>query len=159
MQSAVERREKIERIRKLPGEIEAVVRGLNDQQLDTPYRVGGWTVRQVVHHVADSHMNAFIRMKLILTEDNPTIKPYSQDSWAAQPDTTKTPIHHSLGIIKGLHERWSVLLENVPESGWSRKGQHPERGEVTLESILGIYSGHGANHVGQIAGLRRARNW
>jgi DinB superfamily len=159
MQTAAERRENIEKIRRLPGEIEAVVRGLTDQQLDTPYRPGGWTVRQVVHHVADSHMNAFIRMKLILTEDNPTIKPYNQDSWAAQPDTVKMPIQHSLAIIRGLHERWSVLLDNVSESGWSRRAQHPESGEMTLESILGIYSGHGAKHVEQIAGLRRARNW
>ncbi len=149
----------IDAIAALPDQIEAAVKGLSDAQLDTPYREGGWTVRQVVHHLADSHMNAFIRMKLLLTEDKPTLKPYNQDVWATQADVRAVPIASSLSILRGLHARWTLLLRQVPDAGWSRKGIHPERGEVTMQSMLQTYSGHGAKHVEQILGLRRARTW
>jgi hypothetical protein len=159
MLSAAERLEKIARIESLPSILEAAVRGLTDSQLDTPYREGGWTVRQVVHHLADSHMNAFIRAKLIITENNPTLKPYSQDDWAATIDGRALPVQSSLLILKGLHERWVTLLRSLPDDAWSRTAQHPETGSVTLERQLIIYSGHGDRHVGQITGLRAAKGW
>jgi hypothetical protein len=154
-----ERRRKIGKIRDLPSLLEDAVKGLNDAQLDTPYRQGGWTVRQVVHHVADSHMNAVIRMKLILTEEKPALKPYDQDKWAVLSDTTNVPVGISLGILRGLHDRWFRLLENVKEADWGRAGYHPERGDVTLESVLNTYAEHGEKHVGHIMGLRRAKGW
>jgi hypothetical protein len=154
-----ERRKNIERIRALPSLLEDAVRGLNDSQLDTPYREGGWTVRQVVHHLADAHLNAFLRMKLMLTEEKPPIKPYNQDAWASLPDSVEMPIGVSLEILRGLHDRWSRLLERVPDGGWTRIALHPERGEVTLEGQLTVYAGHGEKHLGHIAGLRRAKGW
>ena len=159
MMAASEKTEKISRIRSLPLEAEAAVKGLTDQQLDTPYREGGWTPRQVIHHLADSHMNAFIRMKLILTEDNPTLKAYDQEVWAKLPDTMKLPVQGSLSILKGLHERWTALLQNAIDSDWPRTALHPESGTVTLESLLNTYARHGANHVQQITKLREARGW
>ncbi len=157
--TAAERQEKIEKIRDLPNVVEAAVKGLNDQQLDTPYREGGWTIRQVVHHLADSHMNAFVRMKLMVTENHPTLKPYDQDAWAGLPDSNRLPVQSSLAIIRGLHERWATLLAALPESAWVRAAHHPERGEVTMEGTLSTYAGHGANHVRQITGLRQAKGW
>ena len=154
-----ERNRKMERIRELPAALEEAVRGLNDKQLDTPYREGGWTIRQVVHHLADSHMNAFIRMKLILAEENPTLKPYNQDVWASMPDVVGMPIGVSLEILRGLHDRWYRLLKEVPDDGWNRTAMHPERGRITLESQLQTYAGHGDKHVGHITGLRKARGW
>ena len=159
MLSAAERLEKIARIESLPSILEAAVRGLTDSQLDTPYREGGWTVRQVVHHLADSHMNAFVRVKLIVTENNPLLKPYNQDHWAATIDGRTLPLQSSLLILKGLHERWVTLLKSLPDDAWSRTAQHPEMGPVTLERQLIIYSAHGDRHVGQITGLRAAKGW
>jgi uncharacterized damage-inducible protein DinB len=150
--------EMISQIEELPSKVEAAVRGLNDEQLNTPYRQGGWTVRQVVHHLADSHMNAYVRMKLILTEDHPTLKPYDQDEWAKLGDVQQ-PIDSSLAILRGLHERWAAMLKSVPESAWSRTAFHPESGEVTIEGLLTLYSHHGENHVGQVTNLRAARGW
>lgn len=154
-----ERRVKIGKIRDLPSLLEGAVRGLNDAQLDTPYRQGGWTARQVVHHVADSHMNAFIRMKLILTEEKPALKPYDQDKWAVLPDYASVPVAVSLEILRGLHDRWYRLLTSVRDDAWGRAGFHPENGDVTLESMLNTYAGHGEKHVGHIMGLRRAQGW
>ena len=154
-----ERGLKIAKIRALPSLLEEAVRGLDDAQLDTPYREGGWTVRQVVHHLADAHLNAFVRMKLILTEVKPAFKPYDQNAWAALPDVTEMPIGVSMEILRGLHDRWGKLLDRVPEKDWTKVGVHPERGEVTLEGQLNVYSGHGEKHVGHIMGLRRARGW
>ena len=150
--------ERINKIRSLPRQLEKAIADLDESQLSTPYRDGGWTVRQVVHHLADSHMNAFIRMKLILAEDHPTLKPYDQEVWAELPDI-RSRLDASLGIIRGLHERWVTLLENIPEAAWTRTGKHPETGEVSLESLLTTYARHGENHVGQITGLRSARGW
>ncbi len=159
MLTADERREKIARIEALPAKLETVVRGLTESQLDTPYREGGWMVRQVVHHLADSHMNAFIRAKLIVTETNPTLKPYNQDDWAITADVCRLPLQSSLAIIRGLHERWVTLLRSLPEEAWSRTAQHPESGPMTLERLLSIYAAHGEKHVSQIHGLREARGW
>jgi DinB superfamily len=157
--TAAERQERVQKLRDLPDAVDAAVNGLNDQQLDTPYRDGGWTVRQVVHHLADSHMNAFVRMKLMVTENHPTLKPYDQDAWAALPDSRKLPVRSSLAIIRGLHERWVILLESLPEDAWTRTALHPERGVVTMEGTLSTYANHGANHVRQITGLRQAKGW
>jgi len=154
-----ERKEKIAKIQSFPAEAEGAVKGLTDQQLDTPYRDGGWTPRQVIHHLADSHMNAFIRMKLILTENNPTLKAYDQEEWAKRADSVKLPVHGSLSILKGLHERWTALLQNAADNEWSRTAIHPESGPVTLESLLNTYARHGANHVQQIMKLREVRGW
>jgi hypothetical protein len=154
-----DRAAKIAAIRALPANLEAAIKGLNDQQLDTPYRAGGWTVRQVVHHLADSHMHAFARTKFLLTEERPTIKPYAQDDWAATQDVLGVDIQTSLAILRGLHARWSTLLEKLPPAAWSRKGIHPENGEISMDSILNTYSNHGVRHVGHITGLRTARGW
>lgn len=154
-----ERSVAIDRLRRLPDLLESAVRGLTDVQLDTPYREKGWTVRQVVHHLADSHANAFIRCKLILTEQHPTIKPYNQDLWAMSVDGKSMPVGSSLLILRGLHERWAALLDSLVDEQWTRAGLHPERGEVTIESLLTTYAGHGERHVGQITGLRSTRAW
>jgi uncharacterized damage-inducible protein DinB len=159
MLQAAERQERVARIRQLPEQVVAAVQGLNDAQLDTPYRTGGWTVRQVVHHLADSHMNACIRMRLILTEERPTLKPYDQDGWAKLPDAARAPVQSSIALLEGLHERWSTLLESVPESAWSRPAFHPENGDVTLDGLLETYARHGEHHVRQITGLRAAKGW
>lgn len=154
-----ERNRLIKQIRDFPAELENNVCDLNDRQLDTPYRTGGWTVRQVVHHIADSHMNAFIRMKLALTEDAPRFKTYEQDDWALLPDTREAQTGSSLLILRGLHERWANLLERLPAESWTRKGVHPENGEVTIDDMLASYAAHGARHLNQITTLREARGW
>jgi hypothetical protein len=153
-----ERSEKISKIERLPDLVAGAVEGLTDAQLDTPYRDGGWTVRQVVHHLADSHMNALVRTKLVLTEEYPPLKGYMQDSWAVLEDC-KLDLIPSLEILKGLHARWTVLLKNVSETQWARAGLHSESGRMTLEGILNTYSAHGENHVAQITNLRTAKGW
>ncbi len=153
-----ERNSKIAEIRDFPPVIREAVEGLNDKQLDTPYRDGGWTVRQVVHHIADSHANAYLRFKWLVAEEYPTIKVYDQDVWAELPDSLSDPAG-SLRLLDGLHERWATFLELLPDEAWSRTGNHPERGEVSLEDLLEIYSGHGAHHAGQITDLRARKGW
>lgn len=154
-----ERKEKISKIESLPLLAERAVRGLSEQQLDTPYRLNGWTVRQVIHHLADSHMNAFIRTKLILTEENPTLKTYEQENWAQTPDACVLPVESSLNILRGLHERWARLLASSKGNEWQRTAMHPEKGLMTLDDIVALYARHGENHVAQITGLRSARGW
>ena len=154
-----DRREKIQKIRQLPSLAEQAVRGLTDDQLDTPYRPDGWTVRQVIHHLADSHMNAFIRTKLLLTEDQPTLKPYEQDEWARTVEAKEFPVGSSLSVLRGLHERWVHLLEHLEPGRWKRTAMHPETGLLTLDDILSTYSRHGENHVSQITALRNERGW
>ena len=154
-----ERRVMIEKIRRLPQILEAAVKGLNDAQLDTPYRAGSWTVRQVVHHIADSHMNGFIRLKLALTEDHPTLKPYDQDRWAVLVDSARLPPEHSLAIVRGLHHRWSTLLDSISEADWGRTAYHPEDGEMTVETFLTVYADHGEKHVDSISSLRKQKGW
>jgi hypothetical protein len=157
--SSAERMLRIRKIEALPAGLRAAIHGLSDSQLDTPYRDGGWTVRQVVHHLADSHMHAYVRMKLILAEDRPTLKTYNQDVWARMPDGHDLPVAPSLRLLEGLHERWTAMLLQVRDEEWLRAAVHPERGEITLESMLQTYAGHGEKHVAQITGLRRARGW
>jgi len=153
-----ERNIKIAALRDFPAVIRDAVNGLDDRQLDTPYRDGGWTARQVVHHLADSHLNAYLRFKWLLTEDHPTIKTYDQDVWAALPDSRR-PVESSLRLLDGLHTRWSELLESVPAEAWSRTGMHPEQGEVTMDDLLETYAGHGEHHAGQITDLRARQGW
>lgn len=146
----------IQSIAALPAQIEAALSGASDSQLLQPYREGGWNARQVVHHLADSHMNAFIRCRLILTEDNPPLKPYDQDSWARLPDSCTGPLEPSLAILRGLHARWAQFFAALPEEAWTRQGMHPENGPMTLEGILKSYAAHGQRHLEHIqAGLLR----
>jgi len=148
----------IAQMRSCPAAIRAAVAGLDDEQLDTRYREGGWTVRQVVHHLLDSHANAYLRFKRVVAEDHPAIQTYDQDVWAAMEDS-KMPVEPSLAVLDGLHDRWAVFLSLLPESAWSRSASHPEWGEVTLDDLLGIYAGHGVKHVGQITALRQRQGW
>jgi hypothetical protein len=157
--TAEERKEKITAIKELPTLLAKALRGLRPEQMEIPYRAGGWTVRQVVHHLADSHMNAFIRMKLLLTEEHPMLKPYDQDAWAKTADVSTADPRLSMEILRALHERWGVLLDTIPDEAWERTGQHPERGEISLARVLAIYAEHGRKHVEQITGLRKARGW
>jgi uncharacterized damage-inducible protein DinB len=142
-----------------PSRLRAAVEGLSAQQLDTPYRDGGWTVRQVVHHVPESHMNAYIRFKLARTEDVPTIKPYAEDLWAKLEDVPKTPIEVSLALLDNLHERWVILLKSLSDQDFARKFRHPEIGELTLGLNLGLYAWHGKHHVAHITTLRDRMGW
>lgn len=150
MLSPQQRREYIRQIEKLPQFLEEALKGISEEKLDLPYREGGWTRRQVVHHLADSHLNAFVRMKLILTETHPTLKPYDQEEWAKLPDSTALPIHSSVAIIRGLHERWAALLKSIPDSAWGRTAHHPESGTVSLDQLLEVYARHGEKHLNHI---------
>jgi hypothetical protein len=143
----------------LPPKMREAVAGLDDRQLDTPYRPGGWTVRQVVHHVADSHMNAFIRLKLALTEDAPTIKPYDENAWALLGDA-RMPIDVSLAIIDGVHRRWDVLNQALQEADYGRLWTHPEHGKTfTIDWLLQNYGWHSRHHTAHITSLRARENW
>ncbi|RPJ52616.1 MAG: putative metal-dependent hydrolase [Acidobacteria bacterium] len=142
-----QREEFISQIERFPAELEKTVGGLGEAQLESRYREGSWTVRQVVHHLADSHANAYIRMKMALTEDKPTIKPYDQDAWSELEDARKLPLGSSLDVLRGLHHRWTVLMRSMPAGAWSRRLIHPERGEMTLEEILEVYRNHGQKHL------------
>ena len=146
-----QRRPLIEKIRSLPTQIEGLVSSLDHEQLTTHYIAGEWTVAQNVHHLADSHMNSFIRIRLILTEERPTLKPYDQDLWAELADSGTIALEESLGILDGLHARWVRLFESLDEAAWQRSGLHPENGEVTIEDMLRIYAAHGQGHIDQIS--------
>jgi DinB superfamily len=156
--SAEQKREYLDNIEQTPARMRAAVSGLTDAQLNTPYREGGWTVRQVVHHVPDSHMNSYIRFKLALTEEGPTIKPYLEDRWAELPDSQQ-PIEVSLVMLESLHRRWMVILRNLGEADWKRTFSHPELGPMTLEKNLALYSWHGRHHVAHITSLREKMGW
>jgi hypothetical protein len=143
----------------LPAQMRQAVSGLTEEQLDTPYRPGGWTVRQVVHHVADSHMNSYIRFKLALTEDVPTIKPYEEDRWAELADGKTEPVEISLVLLEALHHRWVVLLKSLTPVQWLRAFNHPESGKITLTKAAGLYSWHGKHHLAHITNLREYQKW
>jgi hypothetical protein len=149
----------VEAIARLPNELAGAVQGLDDAQLDTPYRDGGWTVRQVVHHLADSHINAYVRFKLVTTEDNPPLKGYDQKAWAQMIDSTTLPVGVSLPIIAGVHERWVALLHSLGPDAFGRTGVHSENGPVTLDHLLQTYSWHGRHHVAHVTELRKRRGW
>jgi uncharacterized damage-inducible protein DinB len=146
-------------ISRAPANLRAAVADLSQAQLDTPYRPGGWTVRQVAHHVPDSHMNAYIRFKLALTESEPTIKPYEQQLWAELSDTKATPIEVSLTLLDSLHDRWVRLLRSLKPEDWKRNFRHPELGRVGLEKNLALYAWHGKHHVAHITSLRQRNGW
>lgn len=147
------------RIRTLPGEARAAARGLTDAQLDTPYREGGWSPRQIIHHLADSHLNAFVRFKLALTEDEPTVKPYDQERFSTLSDVRGVPVEASLAILEGLHERWSRLLSSLTPAEFARKVHHPEIGPIDLDFLLQMYGWHGRHHVTQVTDLRAREGW
>jgi hypothetical protein len=148
----------IQTLRLLPERLRAAVAGLNDAQLDTPYREGGWNARQVVHHVADSHANGYIRFKLALTEDWPTVRPYDQAAWAELADY-KLPIEDSLAFIEALHARWVALLESLTDADFRRGFIHPEDGRATLAKALAIYDWHSRHHTAHITSLRARQGW
>jgi hypothetical protein len=148
----------IQALRLLPGEFRAAVSGLSDAQLDTPYRDDGWTVRQVVHHLADSHANSFIRFKLALTEDWPTIKPYDEAAWARLADSD-LPIDGSLAFIEALHARWVTLLESMTDEDFKKGYNHPENGRQDLARALALYEWHGRHHTAHITALRARKGW
>lgn len=156
--SAVDRAAALRVLADLPEELRNAVSGLNHTQFDTPYREGGWTVRQLVHHVADSHMNAVIRVRLALTEDAPTIKPYDEKSWALLHDCVAPP-EWSLELIESLHARWCMLLHSLAPEQWQRVFIHPERGPQTVELATLLYAWHSSHHLAHISHLRIARGW
>lgn len=154
------RAECIRRIGAAPGRLRAAVTGLDDAQLDTPYRPGGWTVRQVVHHVPDSHLNAYTRIRLALTEDTPTIKPYEEARWAELPDARTLPVEPSLALLEGLHARWVALLGGLGAADGARQFHHPEHGRlITVDELIGMYAWHGEHHVAHVTSLRARNGW
>jgi hypothetical protein len=149
----------IQTLRLLPERLRAAVAGLNDAQLDTPYREGGWTVRQVVHHIADSHANGYVRFKLALTEDWPTIKTYDQDAWANLSDSLWLPIDGSLTFVEALHGRWVALLEALTDEDFRKGYINPEKGRQNLAHALAMYDWHSRHHTAHITGLRKRMGW
>jgi len=144
----------------LPNELEFAIENLDETQLDTPYRDGGWTVRQLVHHVADSHINAYVRFKLGLTENNPMIKPYEEKDWAMLNDVNTVPINVSLTLLHALHQRWQEAIKNISDEQWERTVFHPEhKKEMSLWYLLGMYVWHGKHHVRHITALRERMGW
>ncbi|MEO6231157.1 MAG: YfiT family bacillithiol transferase [Ferruginibacter sp.] len=144
----------------LPQHLENSVLNLDEAQINTPYRPDGWTVKQVIHHVADSHMNAYIRFKLGLTEDNPSIKPYDEAAWANLSDTANLPFNLSLTILHAMHARWVEVLKNIKTEEWNRTVFHPEhKKEMTLWHLLGMYAWHGRHHTAHVTALRERMNW
>jgi uncharacterized damage-inducible protein DinB len=154
-----QRQEFIEHIEQTPAAMRTAVQGLSPQQVETPYRDGGWTVRQVVHHVSDSHMNGYIRFKLALTEDTPTIKPYMEDRWAKLAEVQSTPLEVSLTLLDSLHKRWVSLLRSLGPQELKRAFNHPELGTMPLEKNLALYAWHGRHHVAHVTELRKRMGW
>ena len=157
--SDAEREACIGKIEETPARMRAAVDGLNEQQLDTPYRPEGWTVRQVVHHVPESHLHSYIRFKLALTEDEPTIKPYFEDRWARLDDAQQAPIALSLDLLDAVHGRWIWFLRSLEPQDFQRAFRHPELGIVSLEKNVALYAWHGPHHVAQITSLRERKGW
>jgi uncharacterized damage-inducible protein DinB len=157
--SADGRRRLIDEIEQAPAKLRAAVHGLSAEQLDTPYRSGGWTVRQLVHHLPDSHVNAYTRFKLALTEQEPVIKPYEQDRWAELSDARTAPVELSLALLESLHRRWVLLLRSLTAADFARTFKHPEMGVVSLDKNLALYAWHGKHHVAHITALRERMAW
>jgi uncharacterized damage-inducible protein DinB len=156
---AARRAELINQIAEAPAQLTAAVQGLTDAQLDTPYRPDGWTVRQVAHHVPDSHMNAYIRIKLAVTESNPPVKTYEEAAWAELSDARTMPIATSLTLLRALHERWVTWMRTLPESAFARTATHPDFGSMTVDDFLQLYAWHGRHHTAHITGLRKRMGW
>lgn len=149
----------VQQIAEAPAHLRAAIAGLEDAQLDTPYRPGGWTVRQVAHHVPDSHINSYTRFRLALTEDQPVIKPYEEARWAELPDARTLPVEVSLALLENLHARWAPLLRSLSPAEWKRSFRHPELGLVSLENNAALYAWHGRHHVAHITALRERMGW
>ena len=150
----------IRNIESFPSRLRTEVEHLTDEQLDTRYRPDGWTIRQVVNHCADSHMNSFMRFKLALTEDTPTIKPYFENRWAELADSKRMPIEPALKILEGLHQRWVVILKSLTKEDLEKKYIHPERGkELRLDETVGLYAWHCNHHLAHITNLKKSRHW
>ena len=154
-----QRREFIDAIAAVPSRLADAIRGLSPAQLDTPYRPGGWAVRQVVHHLPDSHMNSYVRFKLALTEEEPTIKPYEENLWAQLADSRETPVETSLALLENLHKRWTILLRSLKPGDFVRNFRHPELGLTSLDQALALYAWHGRHHVAHITALRERNAW
>ena len=157
--TATERAALIDAIEAHPSRMRAAVEGLTDEQLDTPYREGGWTARQVVHHLVDSHVNAYVRFKLAITEDDADIRAYDQAAWAELPDGKSAPVEGSLAILDALHARWVSFLRALSASDFTRSLQYPGRGPVTVDVLLEIYGWHGPHHEAHITSLRERSGW
>lgn len=153
------RKKAIEEIAAVPAQLRDALQGLNDAQLETPYREGGWTVRQVAHHLPDSHMNAYIRWKFALTETEPTIKPYDESAWANLEDAAHAPTEISLKLLESLHERWVRLLRSLKIEDFARTFRHPDHGVRTLDWMLFLYSWHGRHHTAHVTELRKLKGW
>lgn len=153
------RQQAIDELAATPTKLRAAAKGLSDSQLDTPYRDGGWTVRQVVHHVPDSHLNAYVRLKLALTEEKPTIKPYDQEAWANLADSKSTPIETSLTLLSTMHDRWDRLWRSMKPEQFARVLIHPEHGERSVDWLLFLYEWHGRHHTAHITELRKQKGW
>jgi len=154
-----ERAAAVDAIAEHPARLREAVAGLDDQQLDTPYRPGGWTVRQLVHHVPESHLNAYCRMKLAVTEDEPTIRPYHEERWAELGDSKAAPVEISLALLVALHRRWLWALRDLSPADWKRWLRHPESGRQTVEQLIALYAWHGRHHVGHVTALRQRQGW
>lgn len=154
-----QRRQLIDEIAEAPAKLRAAVAGLSDEQLETPYRPEGWTVRQVVHHLPDSHLNSYTRFKLALTEDEPMIKPYDEGRWAELDDARHAPLEVSLALLDALHRRWVLLLRSLTPADAARTFRHPELGVVTLDRNIGLYAWHGRHHIAHITSLRERMGW
>ncbi len=154
-----ERKLLIDQIAAAPSRLRDAAAGLSENQLGTPYRDGGWSVRQVVHHVPDSHLNAYVRTKLALTENEPTIKPYDEAAWAALDDSRTTPVEVSLTMLENVHERWVNLLRSLNEADFAKRWNHPEHGLRTLDWLVGLYAWHGRHHTAHITSLRERMGW
>ncbi|MCA1593002.1 MAG: bacillithiol transferase BstA [Acidobacteria bacterium] len=157
--NAEKRRAFVVEIADAPRKLREAVEGLSPEQLDTPYRPGGWTVRQVVHHVPDSHLNSYVRFKLALTEDEPAIRTYHEDRWAELPDSRATPTKVSLALLDALHERWVILLRSLEEADFKRTFSHPDWGIVPLDKAVALYAWHGRHHVAHVTRLRERMGW
>jgi hypothetical protein len=157
--AAAERERLITDVETLPAALAKVVTRLSGPQLDTPYRTEGWTLRQVVHHIADSHMNAYVRYRLALTEEEPVIKPYDEAAWARLSDAQDGPIDVSMALLSALHTRWVALMRTLKPSQWERTFRHPERGRVRLDQTLAMYAWHGRHHLAHIQGTRARSGW
>jgi hypothetical protein len=149
----------IDQIADAPARMRGAIAGLSDSQLDTPYRPGGWTVRQLAHHVPDSHINSYMRFRLALTEEEPVIKPYEEKRWAELPDARSMPVEPSLVLLESLHARWVPLLRSLSDTDWKRTFRHPELGLVSLEKNAALYAWHGRHHVAHITALRERMGW
>jgi uncharacterized damage-inducible protein DinB len=157
--TGAQRPELIQQIADTPANLRAAIKNLTEQQLDTPYRPGGWTVRQVVHHLPDSHLNSYVRFKLAVTEQEPTIKTYAETLWAELDDARTAPIEISLQLLEALHQRWVIFLQSLKPADFSRKFHHPENGLMTVDDLLRLYAWHGRHHVAHLTALRARMGW